>query len=114
MKSMDHENSQLKKHLRSKDFFEVNTYKEAKFMMSQPVEIKDGKAIVTGKMTIKDVTRKEAFTIYLNNDYSELTFDISMDRTQYGVKFNSPSFFKKMKENAIADEFKLNGELVLE
>ncbi|RNC84156.1 MAG: YceI family protein [Winogradskyella sp.] len=114
MKSLDHENGDLKKHLRSKDFFEVNTYKEASYSISEPVQINNGKAIITGKMKIKDIEKDETFIVALNNDYSELTFNISMDRTLYGVKFNSPSFFKKMKENAIADEFKLKGSLVLE
>ena len=65
-------------------------------------------------MTIKDISKTESFTIKIDEDYKELTFNISIDRTIYGVKFNSPSFFKKMKENAIADEFKLKGSLILD
>jgi polyisoprenoid-binding protein YceI len=70
--------------------------------------------MITGMMTIKDVSKTESFTIKLNGNYSELSIDVSIDRTDYGVKFNSPSFFKKMKENAIADQFKLNGNLIIE
>ncbi|GAB5565540.1 MAG: YceI family protein [Winogradskyella sp.] len=114
MKSLDHENSQLKKHLKSEDFFEVNRYNEAKFIMLQPTKIIENKATIIGEMTIKDNSRKETFTVYLNEDHSKLTFDITMDRTLYGVKFNSPSIFKKMKENAIADKFELSGKLVLD
>ena len=114
MKSLDHENRDLKKHLRGKDFFEVKTYTEATFTVSQPVQIKNGSAEVTGQLKIKDVIKTETFTVNLNDDYSLLSFDIYVDRTKYGVKFNSPSFFKKMKENAIADEFKLKGNLSLE
>ncbi|WP_299120129.1 YceI family protein [uncultured Winogradskyella sp.] len=114
MKSLDHENGDLKKHLRGKDFFEVKTYTEATFTVSQPFQIKNGSAEVTGQLKIKDVIRTETFIVNLNDDYSMLSFDISVDRTKYGVKFNSPSFFKKMKENAIADEFKLKGNLKLD
>lgn len=113
MKSLNHENKDLKTHLRGEDFFEVNTYTEATFTVTQPVQIKNGSTEVTGELKIKDVTKTETFTINLNDDYSTLSFDISVDRTKYGVKFNSPSFFKKMKENAIADEFKLKGSLSL-
>jgi polyisoprenoid-binding protein YceI len=70
--------------------------------------------MITGMMTIKDVSKTESFTIKLNGNYSELSIDVSIDRTDYGVKFNSPSFFKKIKENAIADQFKLNGNLIIE
>lgn len=37
-----------------------------------------------------------------------------MDRTQYGVNHNSPSIFKRLKEDAIADEFVLKGELIFQ
>lgn len=113
MKSLNHENSDLKKHLRGKDFFEVKTHTKATFELSEPVIINNNEAQITGKMTIKGITKTESFTIKINEDYSSLSFNITIDRTSYGVKFNSPSFFKKMKENAIADEFKLKGNLIL-
>ncbi len=114
MKSLDHENSDLKAHLSGKDFFEVKTYIEATYMQTQPIAIINGEALIIGKMNIKSITKTECFIIKINEDYSSFSFDISIDRTSYGVKFNSPSFFKKMKENAIADEFKLKGDLRLE
>lgn len=113
MTSLDHENDDLKNHLRGKDFFEVNTYTEAIFVVCQPIIINNGEAQVKGKMTIKGITKTEIFMIKLNEDYSNLSFNISIDRTDYGVKFNSPSFFRKMKENAIADEFTLKGDCKL-
>ncbi len=114
MESLDHKNSDLKKHLSGKDFFEVKTYKVATFFLYKPVSINNGEVTLRGEMSIKDITKMETFTIKLNTDYSSLSFGITIDRTSYGVKFNSPSFFKKMKENAIADEFKLTGTLSLE
>ncbi len=114
MKSLDHENGDLKKHLRGKDFFEVKTYKEATFIITNITEIKNNEATITGKMTIKNITKTESFTISFNENYTSISFDITIDRTKYGVKFNSPSFFKKMKENAIADEFKLKGNLIFD
>ncbi|EDP71318.1 YCE I like family protein [Flavobacteriales bacterium ALC-1] len=114
MKSLDHENKDLKTHLRGNDFFEVKTYSQATFKLSKAVSISNNEAQITGEMTIKDISKTESFTIKLNENYSELSFNISIDRTDYGVKFNSPSFFKKMKENAIADEFKLKGNLKLD
>ncbi len=114
MENLNHENDDLKKHLRGKDFFEVKTYKTATFSLNKPVSINNGEATLRGEMRIKDITKMETFTIKLNTDYSNLSFDISIDRTAYGIKFNSPSFFEEMKENAIADEFKLKGNFKLE
>ncbi|MCA0132540.1 YceI family protein [Winogradskyella alexanderae] len=113
MKTLNHENSDLEYHLRSKDFFEVNTYTEAKFELTETTRIVNNRALLKGKLTIKDVTKTETFLIYVNQGQSEITFNITIDRTVYGVKFNSPSFFKKLKENAIADEFIIKGKILL-
>ena len=113
MKSLHHENKDLKKHLRNKDFFEVKKYETAVFKLTKPAQIIDGKAVLIGKLTIKNVTQKEEINIEINIDKEvKLNFETYLDRTKYGVKFNSPSFFKKMKENAIADEFILKSELI--
>ena len=109
MKSLDHENGDLKKHLRSKDFFEVNTFTKAQFKLTQPAIISNNTVSLIGEMTIKDVTHPE--TIIASFNGQKLTFSHTMNRTIYGVKFNSPSIFKKLKENAIADQFELKGSL---
>lgn len=113
MKSLDHENSDLKNHLRNEDFFEVNTYKKATFILSKSATIKNGKAILTGMMTIKDKKKQETIEVDIlnKNGVIQISLDHEMDRTAYNVKYNSPSFFKNLKQNAIADEFSLKGTL---
>jgi polyisoprenoid-binding protein YceI len=113
MKSLDHKNKRLKSHLRGKDFFEVKKYTTATFTLDQPVAIVDGKAQLSGTFTIKNSSHQEQMqvTILVKENKVSLAFDTEIDRTKYGVKFNSPSFFKKMKENAIADLFVLKGNL---
>jgi polyisoprenoid-binding protein YceI len=113
MKSLDHENKDLKKHLKNKDFFEVKRYQTAVFKLMKPAKIINGKAILIGNMTIKNSTKKEEIEIEISrNDKVKVNFKTTLDRTKYGVKFNSPTFFKKMKENAIADDFVLKSELI--
>lgn len=112
MKSLDHSNKDLKKHLRNKDFFEVKKYQTATFKLLNAVKLVKGKIILVGNMTIKNITKKEEIEVEINkNENITLQFTTNLDRTKYGVNFNSPSFFKKMKENAIADEFVLKSEL---
>lgn len=113
MKSLHHKNKDLKKHLRNKDFFEVKTYETAVFTLSNPVKITNEKAILKGNMRIKNTTNQEEIAVTISKDNQLIiSFSTQLDRTKYGVKFNSPSFFKSMKENAIADEFTLKSELV--
>jgi len=114
MTSLTHKNRNLKSHLRSKDFFEVKRYKQAQFQITEPVQIVNGKATLVGTMKIKKTALKEAIeaSIKIKEGQVILTFNTKLDRTKYDVKFNSPSFFKKMKENAIADQFTLKGNYI--
>jgi polyisoprenoid-binding protein YceI len=114
MKSLNHENKRLKSHLRGKDFFEVKKYAQATFTLDKPTAVKDGHAELSGTLKIKNSAHSEKIKaiVKIENDQVLLNFNTEIDRTKYGVKFNSPTFFKKMKENAIADAFKLEGGFV--
>lgn len=115
MKSLHHDNKDLKNHLKNKDFFEVKKFEKAIFTLTNPTKIIDGKASLEGYMMIKNKLHKEIIVIQLINDKTiALSFETELDRTKYGVKFNSPSFLKKMKENAIADNFVLKSKLVFD
>ncbi|MFT5617313.1 MAG: hypothetical protein ACI85I_000529 [Arenicella sp.] len=37
-----------------------------------------------------------------------------IDRTKFGITYNSPSYFEKMKDQAIADEFTISFNWVFE
>ncbi|NER18186.1 YceI family protein [Spongiivirga citrea] len=113
MKSLDHDNGDLKSHLRGADFFNVNRYKKAAFRLSKPVSLDKESSVLAGMMTIKEKTHGENIEVIISRSENTITlsFDHTMDRTTYGIKYNSPSFFKSLKQNAIADEFSLKGKL---
>lgn len=114
MTSLYQENKQLAGHLRDKDFFHVKKYKTAIFTLEEPINIADGNYILKGTMTIKDKSNKEQVkaNITMRGDSITISFDHSMNRTVYGVTYNSPSIIKSLKENVIADDFTLKGTLV--
>lgn len=114
MTSLDQENKQLSGHLRAKDFFHVKKYKTAIFTLDEPAEVTAGNGVLKGTMTIKDTSNKEQVkaTITMQGDTITVTFNHTMDRTVYGVTYNSPSIFKSLKENVIADDLTLRGTLV--
>ena len=113
MKTLDHENNDLKNHLKGKDFFEIKKYNEATFILTKPVIVAEGQCVLIGDMTIKGVTNQEKFPINIDVKNNEITisYNCIIDRTTYGVTFNSPTVFEKLKENAIEDKFKLKGQL---
>lgn len=115
MRSLSHENDRLQNHLRDKDFFYIKKFPVATFILDEPASISEGKATLTGTMTLRGVSQKEQIqvTIQQTVDTITLEFDHSMDRTAYGIEYNSPSVFKKLKENAIADQFELKARLLM-
>lgn len=114
MKTLDHENKKLKGHLRSKDFFEVKTYPNASFRIIDVIKVTNEKIVLTGNLSIKGKTNVEEIPVSIERTTQEivLKFRYSIDRTKYGINHNSPSIFTRMKENAIADEFVLEGMLI--
>ena len=114
MLTLEAENADLQKHLRSKDFFEVNRFPKSEFHLTNAESTSDSTVKIYGVMMIKEKEQTENFEILL--DQSETWLSISgqivLDRTDYGVNYNSPNVFKKLKENAIADEFVLELNLL--
>jgi len=86
MKSLNHDNSDLKKHLRSEDFFEVKTYKTATFEITEPVIIENNKAVLVGNMTIKNITKKETIEVVIKD--KTMRFNHRLDRTKLSLRFS--------------------------
>jgi len=57
-KSVDSNHAERDKHLRSDDFLDVSKFPQAKFVSSSYAEGADGKAKLTGKLTMHGVTRE--------------------------------------------------------
>lgn len=114
MKSMDGESKDLIKHLKSKDFFEVKKYKTATFKINTIKISKENQWIAEGDLTIKNKTKAIAFLITQNVVGNQLMVKgkAIINRTEFGITFNSPNYFEKLKDQAIADDFELTFDLV--
>ena len=95
----------LEGHLKSDDFFGVEEYPKAMFKMTS-VSGGNGTYQVKGDMTIKGKTNPVAFDMVVSGNTATANFKI--DRTKYGIKYKSGSFFDNLKDKAIYDEFDLN------
>jgi len=113
-KTIKSENKDLTKHLKSKDFFEVKKYKTATFVLESIKIDEKGQQMAIGELTIKDTTKPIAFAIQKELKANGLSIKgkVTVNRTEFGITFNSPSFFEKLKDQAIADDFELVFELV--
>ena len=101
--------NKLEGHLKSADFFGTEKFQSSKLVFTK-VEGKDGKFKVTGDLTIKGIT--ESIVFDLNIDGNTAAAKLDVDRTKYGIKYGSSSFFDNLKDKAIKNDFELNVNLV--
>ena len=99
----------LEGHLKSDDFFGVATHKTATLEFTEVEASGKNSYNVTGDLTIKGETNPVNFTISIYGN--KATANLKVDRTQYGVKYGSASFFDNLKDKAIYDEFDLVADL---
>ncbi|QJD77300.1 YceI family protein [Spirosoma rhododendri] len=109
MRTIQHENGQMQTHLRGEDFFDTAKFPTATFTVQQ---ISGGQA--SGLLTIKGVTKPISFPVMvtLSGDMIHLKGQASIDRTLFGVNYNSTSFFAGLGDHAIRNTFELTFDLL--
>ena len=116
--STDLEGEYLQKlngHLKSSDFFGVDKFPEANFIItSATAKGSKGKFTVTGNMTIKTTTQPITFDAQIVNNGENMVAvaDIVIDRSVFGVRYGSGSFFDNLGDKTIYDDFTLTVNLV--
>jgi polyisoprenoid-binding protein YceI len=115
-------NSRLVGHLKSPDFFDVAQYPVARFDMTKVSRIsgaKEGEAKAThrieGNLTMKGITKKVEFNASINLLNGKLvanTEQFIINRTLWGVNYESKSIFAELKDKFIKDDIGLSIELV--
>ena len=96
--------NKLEGHLKADDFFGTDKFQSSKLVFTK-VEGKDGKYKVTGDLTIKGITKPVSFDLVVDSNTASTTLNV--DRTLYGIKYGSSSFFDDLKDKAIKNEFEL-------
>lgn len=96
------------------DFFNVNKYPVSSFELTGVSE-KDGKSMVSGNLTIKDITNNIEFPAMLTvgDDYLKLVSEpFKLDRTKWGVNFGSKTVFDNLGDKFIDDEMEITISVV--
>ena len=104
--------NKLEMHLKSDDFFGVENYPTAKFIITKiGSRGAENEYKITGNLTIKEVTKEVKFNATVSKTAANA--DIELDRTDFDVKYGSASFFDNLKDKAINDEFDITVNLEL-
>ena len=101
--------SQLEKHLKSKDFFDVVKYPESNLIINGS---EDG--MIYGDLTIKGITKPIKFPVIMEEEGNmvKIMGVLTVDRTMYDVRFGSSKFFDNLANNVIDDMFVIEFEVV--
>lgn len=104
----------LEGHLKSDDFFGVEKYPDAKFVITKAKKRNANQYDITGDLTIKGKTNSLSFPaeIVVTNDKVYATANITVDRSKYDVRYGSGSFFDNLGDKTIYDNFDLQVKLV--
>jgi polyisoprenoid-binding protein YceI len=109
------DNKMLQGHLKSDDFFGVEKFPTAKLVITGSTLFDKGTAVVSGTLTIKDVTNPIDFKATMQKKDEGIWFfaNIVIDRTKYNIRYGSGSFFDNLGDKTIYDEFKLKVDLLV-
>ncbi len=102
-------NSYLVKHLKNDDFFSTDKFPTANLIIINVKDEGDNKYKVIGDLTIKNQTHPIEFVanISFDNNIGLATGKIEIDRSKYGIKYKSISWFPDIGDRFINDIFEL-------
>lgn len=100
-------------HLKSDDFFGVTKNKTSKLIITKVATSTTGIITVSADLTIKGITKKVEFPVVVDERDGAITVIgvITVNRTLYGIKYGSGSFFDDLGDKMIEDNFTLTFNL---
>jgi polyisoprenoid-binding protein YceI len=107
-------NQKLIGHLKSDDFFGVAKFPQSTLAVKK-VEARSGKLChINADLTIKGITSPVEFDAEVNEASGQLTATgtMTVNRTKFGIKYGSGSFFEGLGDKMIYDDFTLKFKLV--
>jgi len=108
--------NKLEGHLKSADFFGVEKYPSASFVITRVISRgTPGDYKIVGDLTIKESTNQIKFLVHVDEteDGMAAAADLTIDRSDYDVQYGSGSFFDGLKDKTIYDEFDLSVKLMI-
>jgi len=90
-------------------FFNIQKYPSGFFAITN-IDEKDGKTIVYGNLTIKDVTKSVNFPANITVSDKEVVIDsdtLVLNRTYWNINYASKSIFDNLKNKFINDEIEI-------
>ncbi|WP_148707459.1 YceI family protein [Chitinophaga skermanii] len=93
-------------HLKSPDYFDVEKFPTSAIVITNVTTESDKTILVTGKLTIKGVTRLVTFPASMELKDGVLTANgkLVIDRTDWGIRYRSGKFYDVVADQVVSDE----------
>jgi len=101
--------AKLMGHLASDDFFSIEKFPESKMVIKKVTAVAGDEFKFLVDLTIKGITNPVEFNAKVTASGDKLSADgvITVNRTLYGIKYGSGSFFQGLGDKVIYDDFTL-------
>lgn len=111
MKTIDSKDKQVSKHLKNKDFFYVKKHPESTLEM-----IAFDNGVLKANLSIRGISKTIECPVNLSkkNGKIQVKGKVTIDRTQFDIKYNSSTYFQDLGNYAIKNEFDLSFDLCFE
>lgn len=108
----------LVSHLKNDDFFSVDTYPTATFVFknitpTSEVGAEEGRFVIAGDLTVRGITKPISFMVTLSGSDEAIMARASfaINRADWEIKYNSPTFFGDLGEKIIRDAVSIGLDL---
>ena len=107
-------NAKLIGHLTSPDFFDVKNFPTAKLTIKKATMKSANNYDVVADLTINGVTQSVSFpsVVTIEKGSTTATAKFEIDRTKFGSKYGSKSFFESIGDKVIYDNFQVDVKIV--
>ena len=103
-------NKKLDGHLKNEDFFNVSEFPTASITITNALRGSGNSYKIIANLTIKGITHPISFAadVDVNGKNFLATAKIKIDRTKWGIKYNSGNYFKDLGDKLILDEIEFD------
>jgi polyisoprenoid-binding protein YceI len=107
-------NKKLIGHLSSDDFFSIEKFSQSSMVIKKVTPVSGDESKFLADLTIKGVTNPIEFNAKVTVDGDHLNAEgiITVNRTLFGIKYGSGSFFQGLGDKMIYDDFTLTFNIV--
>lgn len=106
----------LEDHLKNDDFFSANTYPTGSFTVLNTTKPIENQASVTGNLVLKGISNTIRFPIGIIQQSKQIRIKstFAINRTSWGINYQSGSIFGEMKDGIISDQVLITLDFTLQ